>query len=46
MNHGWSLTDAALRSYCPTLGFAPLPDGTPPDRRLLDDPAVALRALE
>jgi len=44
MNHGWLLTDAALRSYVPTLLSTPDPPGTVPAKELLDGPA-AIRAL-
>jgi NTE family protein len=45
MNHGWALTDAAIKSYCAELVPEPLPSGTPPDSRLLDDSVAALQAL-
>lgn len=45
MNHGWALTDAALKSYCGNLITEPLPAGNPPDQHLLDDAQAALRAL-
>ncbi len=45
MNHGWALTDAALRSYGGTLVTHPLGTGVAPDAKLLADPAQALSAL-
>ncbi len=45
MNHGWALTDAALRSHGSAVVTSPLPPGQPPDARLLNDPAEALKAL-
>jgi NTE family protein len=46
MNHGWALTDAAIRSFCTELLPEPILPGTPPDARLLSDPAAALQALQ
>jgi NTE family protein len=45
MNHGWALTDAALRSHASGIATSPLDPGQPPDERLLDNPAEALKAL-
>jgi NTE family protein len=46
MNHGWSLADAALRSFMSDVLPHPVPAGTPPSQRLLEDPALAAEALE
>jgi len=45
MNHGWALTDAALRSHASAIVTSPLPPGQPPDAQLLNDSAEALKAL-
>jgi len=45
MNHGWALTDAALRSHGGAIAKRPLPPGQPPDERLLNNPAEAIKAL-
>ena len=45
MNHGWALTDAALRSYCTSLVGVNLPEGNPPDLALLNDPNASLKAI-
>ncbi len=45
MNHGWALTDAAIKSYCTDLIQGAIPAGTPPDAALLKDSAAALSAL-
>lgn len=45
MNHGWALTDAALRSYCTNLVSANIAVGIPPDAALLNDPGAALKAI-
>ena len=45
MNHGWALTDAALQSHGSAVVTSPLPPGQPPDVRLLNDSAEALKAL-
>ncbi len=45
MNHGWALTDAALRSYGAPYVKDPIAPGSPPDAALLNDPAKALKAL-
>lgn len=45
MNHGWVLTDAALKSHCTELFQGALPEGTPPDVGLLKDSDAALKAL-
>lgn len=45
MNHGWALTDAALRSYGGALIKDPLSAGEAPDAALLLDGAESLKAL-
>ncbi len=45
MNHGWALTNAAIKSYCAELAPGSLEAGTPPAAHLLDDPGAALQSL-
>lgn len=45
MNHGWALSDAALRSFMGDELPSPVPPGEPPSVRLLNDPPGAAQAL-
>jgi len=45
MNHGWALTDAALRSYCTNLVSTNMGGGIAPSAALLNDSAAALKAI-
>jgi len=46
MNHGWLLTDAALRSYVGNLLPTPVPAGQVPSARLLDGSAAVAALAE
>jgi NTE family protein len=45
MNHGWSLTDAALRTFMSGSLPKPIPVGVEPSAQLLHDPRLAAEAL-
>jgi NTE family protein len=45
MNHGWALTDAALRTYMSSDLPDTVPAGVAPSSKLLDDPTLAADAL-